>query len=115
MNPANQAQAAEHARKILEEYLLQHPAEADPQSNLDRAAEAGDVIWRRWQVGPSRWQVKHIRWYLETGCRDRDQSDVHAAWKTFTLLAEALGKTQNWRGHLNGRWTKPEVTATVDA
>jgi hypothetical protein len=104
--PPNQHVAAKKARELLSRRL---PG-LDPttvREHVVRAEHVAQAIWRRWQVGPYQWQVKHLRWYLEHRTEGMRPGTRYRHWLTVRALAYALGRSDDWLGHLRGTWLRP--------
>ena len=104
--PANQRAAGQQARGLLAR-SLPGSRRGTVAAHLARASRIGELIWRRWQVGPYRWQVKHLRWYLEIRTQGLTPSTRYRHWLTVRGLVESLGRAEGWLPRLNGPWLRP--------
>jgi hypothetical protein len=104
--PSNQNQAARQARDLLAR-TLPGSRRGTVRAHLQRAEAIGEIIWRRWQVGPRQWQVKHLRWYLTEKINIYTPGTRYRHWLTVRALVCALGHHDHWLSHLQGPWLRP--------
>lgn len=105
-HPSSQDAAARQARALLAR-TLPGSRRGTVAAHLARASHVGEVIWRRWRVGPQRWRLKHGRWYLETRTGGLTASTRYRHWLTVRALIESLGRGGEWLQRLNGPWLRP--------
>lgn len=106
-NPGSQYVAARQARALLAK-SLPGSRRGTVAGHLMRAERIGEVIWRRFQVGPYRWQLKHLRWYLTQATESYQPSTRYRHWLTVRVLVQALGREQDWVPRLQGAWVRPD-------
>lgn len=104
--PANQREAAAQAKGLLVR-TLPGSRRGSVRLHLRRAESIGEIVWRRWQVGPRQWQVKHMRWYLAEKTSHYTSGTRYRHWLTVRALVYALGWGDDWLPYLQGPWLRP--------
>lgn len=105
-----QRMTSEQAGKLTRELLvrtLPGSRRGTIRAHLARAERIGNLIHRRFKVGPYQAQAKHFRWYLETQTLDLTPSTRYRHWLTVRAMVSALGKTCDWMSRFQGPWIRP--------
>lgn len=77
------------------------------KGHIARARQISAAIGSQWGAGnahPYRWRLKHVRWYLQEGCRDLSPATQYDHWRTVRVVVAALGKWRDWEPRLRGPW-----------
>lgn len=96
-------------RASLEQILrrAQPGASSAVKGHIARARQISAAIGARWGAGhahPYHWRLKHVRWYLESTCRDLAPATRYDHWRTVRAVLSARGKWSDWAPRLKGPW-----------
>lgn len=110
MRPRGITQARQHMLHLFKRRLKGSRQKLNRHYNRSRYIV--DILWAQFQVGPYQYQVKHLRWYLTDAIEPLLPATRYQHWLTVKILLEALGKEDEWIGHLQGSWTSPSNDET---
>ena len=71
-----------------------------------RAALMAEAIYRRFQLGPTKWRVKHILWFFQDFCEQKQYAPAtrYDYWRACEAMLHGLERYGTFEPHLIGPW-----------
>ena len=106
MGASNPGQAAVQAESFARRALTgSHKRKKRYQH---KAAVAGDAIYRRFQVAPTKWRAKHLLYFFREYLADKSPSTKYQYWLAVRAALLGLNRYHDLEPHLRGPWCNPK-------